>query len=113
MTIAQSILLADWWGMHDDDVGTGWMIVMMVGMVLFWGAIILAVVWLVRGSFGGWRRPRRESPGEILERRFAEGAISVEDYRERREILGNGVSPADVAGRNEQVAAGTRGASEQ
>ena len=31
-----------------------------------------------------------EGPVEILERRFAEGAISLEDYRARREVLANG-----------------------
>jgi hypothetical protein len=26
--------------MHDGDVGSGWMIVMMLGMVLFWGLVV-------------------------------------------------------------------------
>lgn len=38
-------------------------------------------------GFDGWLGPRRDSPTEILERRFAEGAISAEDYRERREVI--------------------------
>jgi uncharacterized membrane protein len=33
---------------------------------------------------------RSETPTDVLERRFAEGEISVEEYRERREILANG-----------------------
>jgi putative membrane protein len=74
--------LADTWGMH-GDIGAGWMIGMMLVMVLFWGAIILGIVWVARGAFDGWRGGRRETPTEILERRFAEGAISVEDYHER------------------------------
>ena len=86
-------LLADTWGMHGDDVGTGWWIVMMVFMVLFWAAVILGIVWLVRGASGGgwhWGGERKETPSEILERRFAEGAISVEDYRARREVIAGG-----------------------
>jgi putative membrane protein len=86
--------LADTWGMHGDDIGTGWMVVMVVMMVLFWAAVILGIVWLARGSLGGWQEGRQETPGgrretptEILERRFAEGAIPVEEYQQRREII--------------------------
>lgn len=38
-------------------------------------------------GFDGWWGGRRETPSEILERRFAEGAISVEEYHERREVI--------------------------
>lgn len=62
---------------------------MMFVMVLFWAAIILGIVWLARGGFDGWGGPRRETPTDILERRFAEGTISVEDDHERREVIGN------------------------
>ena len=90
MNAVLTVLLADnSWDMH-GDVSTGWMIVMMIAMVLFWGAIILGIVWLVRGAAGGgwhWGGERKETPSEILERRFAEGAISVEDYHQRREVI--------------------------
>jgi putative membrane protein len=89
MTLAHTAFLADTWGMH-GDIGWGWMALMMVLMVLFWAAIIVGVVWLIRAAFDRRPGPRSESPTEVLERRFAEGAISVEDYRERREVLGNG-----------------------
>jgi putative membrane protein len=95
MNFALTVLLADTWGMHGDDVGTGWMIVMMVVMLLFWAAVILGIVWLVRGgATGNWSLPARrsETPTDILERRFAEGEISAEDYRERREVIANGGS---------------------
>lgn len=91
MTTAQTLQVADTWGMH-GDVGTGWMLLMMALMVLFWGAIILGIAWLIRGATQGASAPvegavTRESPLEILERRFAEGAISPEDYQARREVL--------------------------
>lgn len=63
------------------------MLSMMVAMVLIWGAIVFAVVWLVRGAFNGQQRGRSESPLEVLDRRFAEGDISREDYEARREAL--------------------------
>ena len=62
---------------------------MMIGMVLFWAAIILGIVWLARGGFDGWREGQRETPTEILDRRFAEGDISAEDNHARREIITN------------------------
>lgn len=94
MSSVAVMLLGDAWGMH-GDVGWGWMSVMMVGMVLFWGAVILGIVWLIRGtsgsgSAGGAAPVSRETPVEILERRFAEGAITAEDYRARRQVLLSG-----------------------
>jgi len=94
MNVAQIIPLADTWGMHGDDVGAGWMALMMILMVLFWGAVIFGIVWLVRGTVAG-RRPSSGAPEsalQILERRFAEGAISQEDYEARRRVLTNGRS---------------------
>ena len=91
MTIAQTLPVADTWGMH-GDVGTGWMLLMMALMVLFWGAIVLGIAWLIRGATQGASAPpergvTKESPLEILDRRFAEGAVSPEDYQARREVL--------------------------
>ena len=86
MNLVSIIPLADSWGMH-GDVGAGWMVLMMFVMVLFWAAIIFGIVWLARGGSDGWRGARKETPTEILERRFAEGAISAEEYHERREVI--------------------------
>ena len=55
-----------------------------------WTAIIGGAVWLIRGAAlrpgsgprGGWLRAI-----EIPDRRFAEGEISAEEYRARRETL--------------------------
>lgn len=102
MNIAQTIPLADTWGMH-GDVGAGWMIGMMILMVLFWGGVILGIFWLIRGAVDGRPRNRRETPAEVLERRFAEGAISVEDYRERREVLLSGTAGPNRAQRDENL----------
>ena len=109
MTVAQTLPVADTWGMH-GDVGTGWMLLMMVLMVLFWGAIILGIAWLIRGATQGASAPpeggvTRESPREILERRFAEGAISLEDYQARREVLVNGSDESKGAHQDDALAA--------
>ena len=76
--------LADTWNMHG---GWGWMMPMMLGMALFWGAIILGFVWLVRD--GSTRQPEQqdETALTILDRRFAEGAFSPDEYHQRRNML--------------------------
>ena len=58
---------------------------MMIGMGLFWLATILGVVWLAHNS----REQRQpEAPSDnaltILDRRFAEGALSIDEYKQRR-----------------------------
>ena len=76
--------LADTWNMHG---GWGWMMPMMLGMALVWGAIILGFVWLVRD--GSARQPEQqdETALTILDRRFAEGAFSPGEYHQRRNML--------------------------
>ena len=68
---------------------------MMIGMGLIWLAIILGAVWLVRDS----TEPRQqEAPSEnaltILDRRFAEGAVSLDEYKQRREVLTGAAAPS-------------------
>lgn len=80
-------LFADTWGMHDGDVGVGWMIVMMLGMIIFWGLVVVAVVWLFREAIGRGHHGSGADPLAILDRRLAEGQISVEEYEQRRKTL--------------------------
>jgi putative membrane protein len=109
MNIAPTIPLAATW-MH-GGWGWGWMSLMMVMMVLFWGAIIFGVVWLIRGAARDGSAPRegaagKESAVEILERRFAEGEIREEDYRARRAVLvGGGTAGADGARKDQLLTA--------
>jgi putative membrane protein len=87
MNIASSFVLADMWDTN-GHMGGGWWIVMMLWMVLFWGAVIFGVVWLARGEAPGWSRAqRRETPLEILDRRFAEGSLSADEYHDRLKVL--------------------------
>lgn len=61
---------------------------MMIGMGLFWLAIILGLVWFVREGIGQ-RQPeeQQEDALAVLDRRFAEGAVSVDEYKQRRDVL--------------------------
>jgi putative membrane protein len=107
MYIAQTMPLADTW-MH-GGWGWGWMMLMMVVMVLFWGAVIFGIFWLIRGAArGNWASKEtvdKESPVDILERRFAEGAITEEDYRARRKVLINGSAGSNGARKEERLTA--------
>ncbi len=71
------------------------MMFMMGWWVLLWGVIVVGVVWLARGSFDTRGKGQTETPIETLNRRFAEGAISVDDYYERLAVIN---SNADSAG---------------
>ena len=76
------IPMAEGWGMHN---GGGWWVLGAALMMLFMGAMM----WMMmRGMGGGGSRDSStESPLDTLKRRFAEGEISIEDYRARREAL--------------------------
>lgn len=89
MTLASLVPLADFDG--HMDVGDGWWIL----MVLFWGLVVVGLIWVVRELGGGGRRrgPDTADPLALLDRRLAEGTISTEEYRERRAILEGGGGP--------------------
>lgn len=97
MTMAALYLAHDGWDGHMGDWGAGEWIAMAAMMVVLWGLVIGAVVWLVR-SLADRDRGRHREPSalELLERRFAMGELSVEEYEERRRILAKG----DVGGRS-------------
>jgi putative membrane protein len=73
------------WGM---GVG-GW-----IAMTVFWVAVLALVVWGVTRLLPSGRGPdvgaRRETPEEILDRRFAVGEIDAETYQRMRTELASG-----------------------
>jgi len=78
--------------MWDWGYGSGWMFVLPVLWIGLLALIVWAVVSLVqrgrtpnRGE--GRAEPRRDTPEEILDRRFARGEIEVDAYREARARL--------------------------
>jgi putative membrane protein len=56
---------------------------------LLWLLLIVGIVLLLRGRGGRppWTGGGRETGIDVLERRFAEGELSLEQYRERRSAL--------------------------
>ena len=71
-------------GMHD---GWGWG--MHGGWWLLLVLIVVLVIWVASRSAGAGRRghSREETPLERLQRRYAEGEISTEEYEERKARL--------------------------
>lgn len=96
--IATALPLADAFDGH-HDWGGGWWIVMVVGMIAFWALVIAGGIWLVRELTSDRRPGRNRGTGpaalEILDRRLAEGAISIEEYEERRRTLLAAQGPGD------------------
>ena len=87
MNVGQALPLADTWGNRG-----GWWIAMCLVMMICMVAMMLGMGHM--GARSDHRRPAlwerfmtRETPEEILDRRFAEGAISLEDYELRTQQL--------------------------
>jgi putative membrane protein len=77
-----------WWG----PGGGGWVgwFFMAFMMMVFWGLLIVLVVWLVRTTrpFPGKDDGRdRSNALAILEERFARGEIDREEFEQRRAAL--------------------------
>jgi len=73
-----------WGGDFGMGFGGGW-----IFMILFWGLIILGVVYLVKILLGGPtnQKKRNESAQEVLEKRFARGEISKEEFEDAMMVL--------------------------
>ena len=57
-----------------------------LGMIVFWGLIILLVVWVVR-AVGNDGTGGEKSARQILDERFARGEIGREEYEEKKKSL--------------------------
>ena len=76
--------------------GAGDWVAMSAMMIVFWGAVIALVVWLVRNG-------RSETPASradtLLAERFARGEINGEEFTRSRELLHTGGSSPSHRGR--------------
>lgn len=57
-------------------------------MFLFWIGVILLAIAVARGLFPGERRSSEQVALEVLQRRYAAGEISAEEYEQARRVLG-------------------------
>ncbi len=69
--------------MHDFNFfGGGWM------MFFWWFIIIVLVVFTIRAVMNfGQNSQRKETPMEILKRRYANGEIDEEEFQKRKKEL--------------------------
>ncbi len=56
-------------------------------MILFWIAIILLAIWVVRSLFPHEARSGRDQALEILRQRYAKGEINAAEYEQARARL--------------------------
>ena len=91
--IAAMTLLADSsFDSHMSDWGAGWWILMAAMMVVFWGLVILGIVWVIRSLGPGHHHRPGDGGGalDVLDQRLASGEITPKEYRERRDLLTRG-----------------------
>jgi uncharacterized membrane protein len=94
-----------------------WLIIMGAFCIVMMGSMLVMMVGMGSHTMQRhWSAPwerflNNETPIEILDRRFAEGAITPEDYRTRRQALANGAAESNGAHKDESQSAGqlTRG----
>ena len=77
-------------GWYHDGMGWAGWLVMVVGMVAFWGLVVWAVIAIFRSTQtsttdGGTAAHR--DPLDILDERFARGEIDESEYRARADVL--------------------------
>ena len=92
-------------GHWDHGWGVGQWLVMGFGMLLFWGLLVAAIVWIIRAAAVRNERTGQGAPPvdplgsprvtaqEILDGRYARGEIGDEEYRTRRDTLASRRAP--------------------
>jgi len=71
---------------YGHGAGWGWMIGGLM-MVVFWGVVIIGIVALFRAASnrgGGAESRDKETPVEILRRRYAAGELSKEQFEDMK-----------------------------
>ena len=87
-----------------------------IGMLLFWGLIIAAVIVLARGfsatSGGGEPRVRENTSLDILRERYARDEIDKSEFEQkRRDLEGSGTMPMNKQRREFLKAGGVEASS--
>jgi putative membrane protein len=73
--------------MYGFDMYGGWWILGMSMMVLFWIAMILLVIWVVRSLSPSQKLSGHDQAQEILRQRYAKGEINAAEYEQARARL--------------------------
>lgn len=69
-------MMWNWWGM-------GW-----IFMIVFWGLLIVSLIFLIRYLVGSTRASRgEESALDILKKRYARGEINKEEFEQKKKDL--------------------------
>jgi putative membrane protein len=97
LLLTPNTVFAQWRGPGGWDMGPGmmgWGILAWFGpimMVIFWIAIIVAIIffvrWLMASSRGRHSPAPQDSALEILKKRYARGEISKEEFEEKKRDL--------------------------
>lgn len=77
---------------HGFWFGPGWGLLAGLASLAFWVLVVVVVIGLLRGRSDG-RAPFTSSALRILEERYARGAISQQEFEERRRVLTEQASP--------------------
>jgi putative membrane protein len=81
--------------MYGNGFGWGWMMLMPLLWIVLIGVIVWAAVMVARRPADRpAEQPRRETPQEILDRRFASGEIDAEAYSRARDQLAGRPRPS-------------------
>lgn len=79
------------YGWHNQGMGGGWWVLMMIGMVVFWAIFVIGIVALLRhyGPRRGGANAQLASGSsiEILKQRLARGELTEEEYTRLRKLL--------------------------
>lgn len=82
------------YGWYNQGMGAGWWPLMIIGMVIFWSTLVIAIVlWLHHygpRKGGAGTHPPTTTAIAILKERFASGELSEEEYLRRRKLLEEG-----------------------
>jgi putative membrane protein len=77
------------WGWMHGGYGLPFWLIGAGFRLAFLAALAVGIVFLIRRfSRQDWRRPREESPLEILQKRYARGEIDKEQFEEMKRNIG-------------------------
>ena len=73
-----------WFNDYGMGFGFGWLF-----MILFWGLVIMGIIYLVKMMTGGAAGPSapKETAEDILRKRFARGELTKEEFEKGLQVL--------------------------